>query len=620
MKILFFALFVCIRFCSFADNSITGNLSVTPNAVEVYTVNWENWNSTYENYANVSWTVNNGIVLSSDKHTVTIQWDDIPRWMNAEGYIEVYEDLGGGSGVLSLEIINYRLGNPTECSGVLGTPAVFISFGSGINPGAELPNGMTTYIYTPPCTHQNGQYSIVNNTGLICPNGNWLDLPADHTPNDVNGYMMLVDGDNNDGEVFRTTVTGLQPSFGYEFSAYLVNLADPNAPEEFQKPRLSFEIYDPTSGNLLQASDNFEVEYYPSAPWKKLSFLFQLPQGSSSVIVVLVNKNNSANGNDFIVDDISFAPCYPPILASFSPTDLVLKSSICNNGSVTLYSRWPTSAIPYSNPSFKWQRSVNNGASWQDIPNATAQNFSQSENIAGIFQYRIIAYETANPLQNVASNSITYFVQKMIVDAKVTNFYNCVTTPFQLHPTYYLQYADPEGPALNYTFAWTPAINLSSASLANPTINLPQLPEANYWDFNAPSPTPVFYTYNLTIQNTNFTGCIASGTQTIAHYNPRKVVVPTAFTPNNDGSNDLFRPLNLQDYPSGEFWIYNRWGNLVFHSVGPTLIDFSWNGKVGGIPQEMGAYTWQVTIPGCPTYILNGNGTNNPFGTVDLIR
>lgn len=622
MKHLLLILFLGFSLHSFADNPISGNMNVTSNSIETYTVTWDNWSGTYENYANVYWSVPHGTIISQDKHSVTIQWNDIPAWKNMNTHIEVSEDLGSQTGFATVSFVNFVAGSSSTCNGILGTPATFINFGAGSSTaaGPALPANTTTYAFTPPCTSDDGQYAIVTNTINNCFNNDWLDLPQDHTPNDQFGYMMLVDGSESGGEVFRTLVTGLTPSFGYEFSAYMVNLCNPNTSDQFVTPFIAFELYD-AFGNPIGSSGYIEVEYDPVNPWKKISFYFDLPSGITSVYVVLRNRETDPNGNDFLVDDISFAPCYPPIIASYSNTDIVVKSSICNSGTVQLFSRWPpNSPIPFSNPAFKWQRSTDNGTSWQDISGGNSQNYTRTETTPGIYLYRMYAYESSNPSLFVVSNNLTHFVQRMVVDTKTTNFYNCVSTPFQITPGYRMEFSDPAGPVLNYTFSWSPGTNLNSTTIANPTITLPQLPEANFWNWQAPSPAPVLYNYTLTVTNTNFAGCVASAPQTIAHYNPRKVVIPTAFTPDGDGLNDLYRPLNLQDYPNGEFWIYNRWGNLVFHSTGPSLLDFSWNGKVNNIPADIGAYTWRVAIPGCPTYILNGNGTTNPYGTVDLIR
>jgi len=614
MKLLFTCMLSILSLIARADFFISGNMSVTPGATETYTANWPSWGGVYENYANVTWNVTYGTVLSSDKHTITIQWDDIPAWLNGQGTIEVYEDLGGQNGLSYVDIVNFIVGELKSCSGVLGTPAVYLNFGSGSNPGPPLPLGTTTYQYQANCYIQPGLYSVSNK--VIGCNPNWLALTEDHTPSDINGYMLLVDGNESPGVVYRTTVTGLTQAFGYEFSAYIANLADPSG-GFFERPQLHFELQD-LSNNLIQASGTYTVEYDPANPWQKLSFMFDLPPGVTSLQVILVNEHNSRNGNDFAVDDISFAPCFPPIVASFSNGSIVQKSYACNNGTVNLYSWWPTPTIPFSNPGFKWQRSNNNGLSWADIPGANTINYIRTETVAGIYQYRMYAYETSNPAQFVISNSLTYFVQKMVVNAKTYNAFSCNPAPMQLIPDYYLQYADPNGPALSYTFTWSPATYLSNPNIEKPMISLPPLTPPN---INAPTaPPPIVYTYNLAVNNTNFAGCVASGIQTVKHYNPRRVVVPTAFTP-GASINNLFRPINLQDYPGGEFWVWNRWGNQVFHSTGPTLLDYSWNGTYSnGQPADPGNYTWRVTIPGCPNNILNGAGNTNPYGNVMLIR
>ncbi len=616
MKLLFTSLFCIIAFLSKADNIISGKMSVSPGATETYTVNWDSWGSVYQNYANVSWTVTNGTVLFSDKHTVTVQWDDVPGWLNGIGTIEVYEDLGSQSGTAGIDIVNFIEGVLETCDGVKGPPAIFENFGTGINPGPPLPAGSITYQYNTGCNLTFGHYTRSNNT--IGCNGQWLMLPEDHTPGDVNGYMLVVDGDKNSSIVYRSTATGLTQAFAYEFSVYLANLADPAV---YEQPRLQFEIYD-LSNNLIQASGSYPVGYDPSNPWQKLSFMFNLPSGTTSVQVVLRNVNNDDLGNDFVVDDLSFAPCYPPIIASFSNTRVINKSYVCNSGTVNLYSTWPTPTIPFINPSFKWQRSTDNGVTWADMSGANSQNATWLESIGGIYQYRMYAYETSNPSQFVVSNVLSYFVQKMIVDAKTYNIFNCISAPFQLIPSYRVQYADPSGPTLNYLYTWSPGTYLNSTSVEKPIISLPPLPPPP--SINSPTPAPpIIRTYNLTVQNTNFAGCIASNVQTVAQYNPRKVAISNAFSPNGDGLNDLFRPINIQDYPGAEFWIWNRWGNQVFYSQGPTLLNYSWNGYYGGQPAEQGVYVWRVNIPGCPNNILNTAGssiTSNPFGNVTLVR
>ena len=53
-------------------------------------------------------------------------------------------------------------------------------------------------------------------------------------------------------------------------------------------------------------------------------------------------------------------------------------------------------------------------------------------------------------------------------------------------------------------------------------------------------------------------------------------LLPNAFTPNGDGDNELFKPINLRFIAKVEFKVFNRWGQLVFETDNPLL---NWDGK-----------------------------------------
>ncbi|MEM1120612.1 MAG: gliding motility-associated C-terminal domain-containing protein, partial [Bacteroidota bacterium] len=52
-------------------------------------------------------------------------------------------------------------------------------------------------------------------------------------------------------------------------------------------------------------------------------------------------------------------------------------------------------------------------------------------------------------------------------------------------------------------------------------------------------------------------------------------ILPNTFTPNGDGSNDLFKPFPYRFIDRVEFKVFNRWGGLVFETANP---DLDWNG------------------------------------------
>jgi gliding motility-associated-like protein len=67
------------------------------------------------------------------------------------------------------------------------------------------------------------------------------------------------------------------------------------------------------------------------------------------------------------------------------------------------------------------------------------------------------------------------------------------------------------------------------------------------------------------------------------------IYLPTAFTPNRDGHNDILTPIALGMKSVDVFIIYNRWGQLLFKT---TTIGKGWNGMFKGMIQNTGTYVW----------------------------
>ena len=86
--------------------------------------------------------------------------------------------------------------------------------------------------------------------------------------------------------------------------------------------------------------------------------------------------------------------------------------------------------------------------------------------------------------------------------------------------------------------------------------------------------------------------------------------MPTAFTPNNDNHNDIFKPGFAGPLSGYHLSIYNRWGKLVFSSSDP---ETGWDGAVQGSPQDVGTYIWI-----CSYHLLGKSYTDK--GIVTLLR
>jgi gliding motility-associated-like protein len=67
------------------------------------------------------------------------------------------------------------------------------------------------------------------------------------------------------------------------------------------------------------------------------------------------------------------------------------------------------------------------------------------------------------------------------------------------------------------------------------------------------------------------------------------IYVPRAFSPNNDGANDLLKPILVGIQTFHYFTVYNRWGNIIFTTTDPNQ---GWDGTFKGVPQPVETYLW----------------------------
>jgi gliding motility-associated-like protein len=72
-----------------------------------------------------------------------------------------------------------------------------------------------------------------------------------------------------------------------------------------------------------------------------------------------------------------------------------------------------------------------------------------------------------------------------------------------------------------------------------------------------------------------------------------EVVITSGFTPNGDGTNDLWIIDFLDLFPNVTVEIYNRWGDQLFESVG---YNTPWDGKYGNSPVPVGTYYYVINL------------------------
>lgn len=95
------------------------------------------------------------------------------------------------------------------------------------------------------------------------------------------------------------------------------------------------------------------------------------------------------------------------------------------------------------------------------------------------------------------------------------------------------------------------------------------------------------YTFTLVLNPGS--GCSDTVTKTIQYSNVLSstgLLIPTVFTPNNDGNNDLYEVTGNTNCQLSSMIIFNRWGRKIYESDS----DFRWNGKNGSIDSPVGTY------------------------------
>jgi gliding motility-associated-like protein len=94
------------------------------------------------------------------------------------------------------------------------------------------------------------------------------------------------------------------------------------------------------------------------------------------------------------------------------------------------------------------------------------------------------------------------------------------------------------------------------------------------------------------VRATNAAGCYGEDTITVTLFKTGPdIFVPSGFTPNADGLNDVLRPLCVGVKQLSFFRIYNRWGQMVFNT---SEIGKGWDGTISGQAQATGNFVYMA--------------------------
>lgn len=109
-----------------------------------------------------------------------------------------------------------------------------------------------------------------------------------------------------------------------------------------------------------------------------------------------------------------------------------------------------------------------------------------------------------------------------------------------------------------------------------------------------------FQTVTLTATIIDVNGCEASDQLTISIKKGRRVFIPTAFSPNDDGINDIFYIFGVdrQIITIKKFQIYNRWGDLIHeaYDFAPNDPSKGWDGHFKNGKMNPGVFVYVAEI------------------------
>ena len=500
---------------------------------------------------------------------------------------------------------------------------------------AALNNFSTSYI-----PGSGGTWGILSNPGTYAisssPNNvhsNFSNCP-DHTTG--SGDMLIANGSSTAGtSVWCQTVT-VYPNIDYIFSCWAMNvISDPNI------SNLQFFVNGVQIGGIFSTTPI-------GCEWLEFNDVWNSGANTTAQLCI-VNQNITGGGNDFAIDDIYFAPvCLisDTIVVSYDTTvinagpDLVFcenSPEICvatSNGSVSNY-LWNdgtqgTALTAISSGTYSVSGTSANGCVISDFVDITVKQVDWSIDqiftgptdcgastgyvsvtTNGVFEAGFPPIYTWSGPGSGSSN----FINASVWDNLSSGWYYIDIVSNGCHEVDSAQVVPLNSPIAGIIatplFGYTPlTVDFSNTS---------QNASSYLWDFgngitvpigNQNSQSQIYTTGVYEIMLVAYNGNCSDTAYTTINVLDPPIILPVSlitsnvFTPNSDGSNDVFT-FQLENIVQLEISILNRWGAVVFTS---TDINFSWNGKVNGNPALEGVYFYTYKAVGAQNEQFEGHG------------
>lgn len=197
-------------------------------------------------------------------------------------------------------------------------PIVFsITFGNGSSVcskvNAATYNFKTNHNWKKDCKLSPGEYCLSNKI-QYSNTLQWHFGQSDHTENETNGCMYLLDVGEKGDIIFEYVVHNLTVETFYEFSAYLANVQQPD--HTCNEPNVRFSVREKTSKKDIAQTDTESILECANMTWKKYGLSFNAV--ASSVSLHMITNEGIATGNNLAIDDIQLRTCSNQSLNNFS--------------------------------------------------------------------------------------------------------------------------------------------------------------------------------------------------------------------------------------------------------------------------------------------------------------
>ena len=474
--------------------------------------------------------------------------------------------------------------------------------------------------------------------GVLTNPSNWYSgftSCIDHTVGDGTGRMMVLDGStyNLGNDPFWCQLVAVEPNKDYLFSYWATSLTNSNP------ANIQVRINGVALGNSYVPAQN--------CTWGQVSYVWNSGNNLTAEIC-LVDMIFEGIGNDFAVDDISLRcqnSCTEQVqvsMANIDPDyDVAYPYYACSNDSIV---------NPILGSNFiagGFYNSIQTGLNINPITGV----ISTQNSISGVYQ---ITY-TAEVCGSFVPDTLDFNLRTApnLVGISGGN-YDCQSQSF--NQVVLTATGNP-----NFTVYYTINDSISTTSSSSYQINLGNLPGTYQLDSisdsycsntisgtividtaNAPLIPEIqgdsLYCYNSTVTAlqvtnvsdgirwygnpilTDFLGgnleLLPSNQNTQTYYathtvdgcegNPSSftvtieacdLIIPSAFTPNNDGDNDIWSLYGLDSqYPTNSVKIFNRWGEMLYESIPGSYTSKPWDGSYKGAKLPVGTYYYTIEL------------------------